>query len=318
MIAACNLQHVSGLRRRKPPTDGGRARPALPHVAVPVMPPDSRPGGLRNRLRRRRAERWLPPPQPGCSTLHLAINSLAAYSVPRARLLAQLRAAGVPMRQVHVFLGGSGLEGSDSFVGAEGAASGVRHYRVRHNSVDFTAMVHIAENSPSRLFGEDVRQWFYMHDTTGVGPGFWPNVTRWCDRLPACGLPLTRYYPSSSMGLYDAAFLSEHRAEVLALKNARGAPAHVFKRRGFGWEDKLFKVCDKASPDAPIRRFTRQCANVTLGRRTCICSRVDIEPQPVRVYSTDSTPRQAWRFGCVDLYKYKANWARNRTMIMAP
>ena len=44
--------------------------------------------------------------------------------------------------------------------------SGAWHYRVPHNSVDFTAMVHIAENPG--LFAH-VKQWFYLHDTTSVG-----------------------------------------------------------------------------------------------------------------------------------------------------
>ena len=45
---------------------------------------------------------------PACSEgVHLAINSLAMYAAPRVKLLGELRAAGVPMHQVHVFLGDS-------------------------------------------------------------------------------------------------------------------------------------------------------------------------------------------------------------------
>ena len=94
---------------------------------------------------------------PACSEgVHLAINSLAMYAAPRVKLLGELRAAGVPMQQVHVFLGDSPTsdDGAAWFVDA---ASGARHYRVRHNSVDFTAMVHIVENP--HLFNS-VRQWF--------------------------------------------------------------------------------------------------------------------------------------------------------------
>ena len=100
-----------------------------------------------------------------CDGLHVAVNSLASYAAPRAHLLAALRAAGVPRTQVHVFLGGDfgAPAGSDDYVDAE---HGVRHHRVRHNSVDFTAMVHIVEN-PARFAG--VRQWFYLHDTASVG-----------------------------------------------------------------------------------------------------------------------------------------------------
>lgn len=195
-----------------------------------------------------------------------------------------------------------------------GDGHGAWHYRVRHNSVDFTAMVHIVEN-PQRF--RAVRQWFYMHDTTSVGRHFWSNLTAWCSGLPSCALPLTRYQPTSSMGLYDATFLNARRDAVLDLKNKRGAPALRWKVRGLGWEDKLFKVCDAQSEDRPIRRFTRQCYNATLKRRTCLCSKVDIGEQPEPVYGSSSQPRQVWRYPCMDVAKFKANWSRNRTMMIA-
>ena len=97
----------------------------------------------------------------------------------------------------------------------------------------------------------------------------------------------------------------------------RGLSAERWKTRGFGWEDKLFKLCD-AKNSQPVRRFTRQCWNATLGRRTCMCSSMHIDSEPVTVYGPDSAPRQAWRFSCIDLVKYKANWVRNRTLVMQP
>ena len=251
-----------------------------------------------------------------CPTLHVAINSLASYAAPRINLLRELLAAGVPKDQIHVFLGGSfvggAYDGSDTF---DDAVTGVRHYRVRHNSVDFTAMVHIVEHP--RLF-TGVRQWFHLHDTSSVGRHFWSNATAWCQKLPACALPLTRWGPSSSMGLYDAAFLNRQALNLSLLKNHNNASGMRWKQRGVGWEDKMFKVCDALSEDAPVRRFTRQCYNSTLRRRTCICSKPVYEETPLHVYGPDSSPRQAMRFTCADVTKYKANWARNRSMVIAP
>ena len=252
-----------------------------------------------------------------CDGLHVAVNSLASYGAPRAHLLAALHAAGVPSQQVHVFLGGA-FAAAGSAAAAAGyvdAATGVQHHYVQHNSVDFTAMVHIVEN-PERF--RSVRQWFYLHDTTSVDGGFWGNATRWCERLPACALPLTRWLPSSSMGLYDAAFLNAHAADVFALKNARNVSGLRWKQRGVGWEDKLFKVCDAASDDAPIRRFTRRCYNATLRRPTCICSQAELDEAPVQIYGAESIPRQAMRFACAGVVKYKANWSRNRTLVIGP
>ena len=50
--------------------------------------------------------------------------------------------------------------------------------------------------------------------------------------MPACALPLTRWLPSSSMGLYDAAFLHAHAPDVLGLKNVRNASGARWKQRG--------------------------------------------------------------------------------------
>ena len=247
-----------------------------------------------------------------CDAVHIAINSLASYAAPRNRLLRELAASGAPMPQVHVFLGGS-EPGEPRFIDP---ASGSWHYRVPHNSVDFTGMVHIVENP--HFFGA-VRQWFYLHDTSSVGTHFWANASKWCHHgLPACALPLTRDKPTSSMGLYDAAFLRAHVADVTKLKNSHGATGMRWKQRGVGWEDKMFKVCDAVSPDAPVRRFTRRCHNKTLGRETCMCSHVSIDSAPARVYGAGSTPRQVWRYACADVEKFKANWARNRTMVISP
>ena len=67
-----------------------------------------------------------------------------------------------------------------------------------------------------------------------------------------------------------------------------------------------------------VRRFTRQCYNATLGRATCLCSKVEIDAEPQTVYGQGSTPRQVWRFGCMDVVKFKANWQRNRTLVLMP
>ncbi len=246
---------------------------------------------------------------PSCPHLHIAVNSAAAYTAPRARLLADLKAAGVPSGQVHVFLAGSS--------GDPHEREGVHHYPAPHESVDFTAMVELAERSEQ--FVGAVRRWFYLHDTTTVGAQFWRRaVSAGCDALPACALPLTRYLPASSMGLYEASFIATHRNTIVAqLKNSRGAPVARWKKRGFGWEDKVFKMCDAESVPA-VRRFTRQCWNKTLGRNTCLCSTVEIDQVPQVVYGPDSAPRQAWRFDCMAVVKWKANWARNLTMVLKP
>ena len=86
-----------------------------------------------------------------CDGVHIAINSLASYSLPRGRLLRELAAAGVPMSQVHVFLGGSEEKGDNAARRYTDETSGAWFYRVMHNSVDVSARVHrkIMNSCPS-------------------------------------------------------------------------------------------------------------------------------------------------------------------------
>ena len=150
------------------------------------------------------------------------------------------------MAQVHVFIGGAfngppagpnpggggggGGGGSAPPTAEESVADGLRYHYVPHDSMDFSGLVAIAE-APPGTFGR-VRQWFYMHDTTAVGPGFWAAISRWCPRLPACAMPLTCRWPSSSMGLYDAAFIASEREKTLArVKNGANLSSDAFKRQ---------------------------------------------------------------------------------------
>ena len=241
-----------------------------------------------------------------CTAMHIAINSMASYNGPRKRLLHELiDVAGVPTNQIHVFLGGAsstegsagqavqdGLKpvssGNEGDIGAFEDGLGVRYYYVPHNSVDFTGIVHLAE-AKARLF--QATRWFYMHDTTSVGAEFWKSLSSWCRSPIGCGLPLTRYYPSSSMGLYSSEFLASQHHSMQKLRNP-GWSVEKQKKIGFGWEDYLFKQCDASAEDKPIRRFTRRCYNATLERHTCVCSKVEIDPDIQPVYGAGSSPRQ--------------------------
>ena len=141
-----------------------------------------------------------------CGSLHIAITSVVHYERPRIRLLASMRAANVPMGQVHVFLGGTK---ANLFPTAWREFDGTNYYAVSHNSIDFTAMIHIVENPDLFMY---VRTWLYIHDTIEVGPTFWTKMAIYCDGIHTCAVPLTRSEASCNIGLYDARFLANQSA----------------------------------------------------------------------------------------------------------
>jgi len=224
-----------------------------------------------------------------------------------------MRAASVPMEQVHVFLGGTK---GNLFPTVWQGIDGTNYYAVTHNSIDFTAMIHIVENPD--LFGE-VRTWLYLHDTIEVGSTFWSKMAIYCDGLRSCAVPLTRSEASCNLGLYDARFLSNQSAILARKKNLNNE--HVrFKTLNVLWEDELFHNCDAQGDMAPgvCPKAWRVCGRCAI-EHPAVCSHITKNQKPTRVYGGDSSPRIAFVFGCIDLIKYTANTKGPRApMVLVP
>eukprot|EP00965_Chrysotila_dentata_P127426 4213709-Pleurochrysis_carterae.AAC.5 len=247
-----------------------------------------------------------------CMSLHIAINSVHGYKQPRELLLQSLRNAGVPMDQVHVFLGDhpdrkSQLNASQPNARnalAWQAEDGVHYYAIAENSVDFTAMVHIVEHP---ILFREVRTWFYTHDTTMVGPRFWNVLSEWCSGLPSCAVPLMREDVSFSVGLYSSDYLLSFRQEVLKKKNVMNVAAHKWKERCIAWEDSMFRTCDETDERSLSLGFQVRCGDRPFSERTCICSKHYLNRTRVQVYGPLATPRYQFQFECLDFVKFAAN-----------
>lgn len=253
---------------------------------------------------------------PSCRSLHIAINSVAHYDRPRARLLESMRVAGVPMGQVHVFIGGMAPANISRPLTAVQGVDGTNYYAVPHNSIDFTAMIHIVENPD--LF-RDVRTWFYLHDTISVGTAFWVKMEPYCNGIPSCAVPLTRSEASCNIGLYDPQFLASHIASLTVKKNLNDE--HVrFRQLNIIWEDDFFRRCD--ARHGLVRGV---CAKAWRQDGLCpreihaICPSITKRRKAVRVYGNTSAPRTVFHVSCIDLIKYAANTKGPRaTMVLLP
>ena len=249
-----------------------------------------------------------------CKSLHIAITSVAHYDRPRARLLQSMRAAGVPMGQVHVFLGGTTAtnRGLTTWLGD----NGTNYHAVPHNSIDFTAMIHIVEN-PELFRG--IRTWFYLHDTTEVGRTFWRGMALYCNGIPSCAVPLTRSESSRNIGLYDARFLTSHTASLVSKKNRDNERVRYMKS-SVEWEDDLFHRCD--TQQGMVHRVcpTAWRMNGLCAREShAMCSSISHKRRTVRVYGNTSAPRIAFLIKCIDLIKYTTNTRKTiSTMAMVP
>ncbi len=209
----------------------------------------------------------------------LVVNSCAKYSSAAGALLASLSRGGVPPESTHVVVGECPDESSSA------APGGWREHRVRWCNLDNTALLW-ALDAPDLA---DADEFFYVHDTCELLPGFWAAVQ--AIDLRGAGAVRLKAGPSMNVGLYSVGALRARAgAGLRALANDDPARVRGLKQDLALLEDYAFGLLgarDDASlgdgPDAV---------------------REDASP-----YGT-GVPRRAETYARPGLVKYKANWGQ--------
>ena len=159
---------------------------------------------------------------------------------------------------------------------------------VKHNSVDYTALVALVEENDliSKYFTIP-EFWFYLHDTCVLGANFISKLSPFIPLLTK-NKSLT-LFPSMNLGVYKHSFILQ-KAHLLLSKRSSDLPPYeeVYKLKCgcVSDEDFLFKV----ENDTP---FTGVVKGVKVTR-------------PLSIYN--GAKRITEYYEVLDLYKYKANW----------
>lgn len=108
----------------------------------------------------------------------------------------------------------------------------------RNNSIDLTGFIGLIE--------EDIKLtplFFYIHDTTEVGPGFFPALERY-SVLPDGVTSASFQFPSCYIGIYSTSLLDKFKNEIFSLKNMDESSTTLRKLKDLliDQEDKLFKL----------------------------------------------------------------------------
>lgn len=163
---------------------------------------------------------------------------------------------------------------------------------VKHNSIDFTALISVVENYQFLQYKLDVPDfWFYIHDTSEFGELFLNKINDFfinnnnIDTNVAIRTPPTY---SMNIGLYKYDFLLKNENKLLEKRSSDNPSieeVHKFKKDGIFWEGCLF--------NSDIRAFS-QSPPLTDG--------------PMIIYNHSNVMRIVEYFECLDIKKYKANW----------
>ena len=208
----------------------------------------------------------------------LVVNSCERYSSAAAALLASLARGGVPPAATHVVIGECPETTTTT------APGGWREHRTGWCNLDNTALLW-ALDAPD-LADDD--EFFYVHDTCDLLPGFWDSVL--AIDLGGAGAVRLKTGPSMNMGLYSVGALRARAGDALrALANVDPARVPGIKQDLALLEDYAFGLLGAREEAA-------------LGGEPRV--RGDASP-----YGTGVT-RRAETFTRPGLVKYKANWGQ--------
>jgi hypothetical protein len=156
--------------------------------------------------------------------------------------------------------------------------------RAPHNSIDFTGLLAVAVDMPG-YFNYD--SYFYLHDTTCVGPRFVKCVLA----LPHSLSTASFAFPSMNMGLYSRTVLEESKDLLETFRNTDESRAQQFKARCVAMEDCIFRATLALGPH---HHFLSTGPPLLQG--------------PPRDYYGCGVLRQVEYYPSVDVFKIKANW----------
>ena len=211
--------------------------------------------------------------------IRLLINSHVKSSRALAHLMQSLHLhLAFGEHECYVVEGGH-FEQGDYVTSKEGNVTTIK---CPHNSVDWTALIAVHD-----LFRGESGHWFYMHDTTRVGPRFFEFLGG--IDLTALNSARISQAPGQSMniGAYSQAAIDSFSDFLLSKKNA--CEAEIMK----------FKMCDYREGHI----FVHDPTNIMLGDGACRTS------GPTDYYGT-GTLRIVEYYASIDLYKMKANWGQ--------
>lgn len=129
-----------------------------------------------------------------------------------------------------VFIGGY-YENAD--YKSEMVSDNIKYVYCNHNSIDFTGLISIMEFLPKQD-----EYYFYLHDTTVVGPQFLKKISE-----IDINADTIRLRPSTSMniGIYSNNIIHRCRDILKNLKNTDESKIQYYKKKGVEDEDIIFK-----------------------------------------------------------------------------
>lgn len=229
--------------------------------------------------------------------IHVLINSVKDHFVSVDNLMKSFKlSCGAQFSSIQFWIVYGGYYDLENY--RVNISDNVIEIKAYHNSIDFTAFIAVLELFhypellsviPRRLDADDM--FFYMHDTSEVGPRFcnflledWSHKAK--EEQTTFMTARVTNYPSMSIGLYRLSYLLKYQDFLVrGTINTNVSYVDYYKTKGMHWEDWLFRLDSNCLMLAPNRTLSG----------------------PSDVYGTGVLRRMEY-FPAIDFYKFKANW----------
>ncbi len=158
------------------------------------------------------------------------VNSHVSYyleSLPR--LILSMNKSGIPTLDIHIYVGGSDVDASDTFMGCT-------IYFVKHNSYDYTTFIEWTKN-PVKEYDAV----FYLHDTCEVEESFKNLVEINYDSLYEVMYCTIKHVGICNIGMYRSDYLYSLRKKFEFLKDCDKNTAVLWE--GFAIKESNSKKC---------------------------------------------------------------------------
>ena len=210
--------------------------------------------------------------------IKIVINSHKSGTIALNKLLDSLKKCDeFKNYSIIIFIGGY-YDNDDGYY--ENKDENITYVYCNHNSIDFTGLISILEYLPKKD-----EYYFYLHDTTVVGPSFLKNL----NDIDLKNVTSMRLRPkvSMNMGIYSNELIHNSRDILNEFKNTDENKLQYYKNKGVNDEDIIF------NNDNNSKIINNKDNFVSVS-------------EPYDYYNTGVM--RIVEYYNIDLYKIKANW----------
>ena len=229
--------------------------------------------------------------------IKIAINTVNTFSDKTLPvIIPSLLDCGIEKENIFIFEGGNLERSLNDY-------DGITYIKTNHNSLEYTSFIEIVENKLESDY------WFFMHDTSIVGPNFKNLLYNIPDTNPE--KIALKHFPSMSIGSYSYSYLLSKKDLLLSIKNTNYDTETLLYWKKWGVDNEDFILWRNNNIETEVYNpeliSLNEPCNSSCGIQPC---KHVIVLEYNNIYGGNTTRRKEY-YPQLDLFKFKSNWGQS-------